>query len=214
MKRKIAIFINLFVFAASFGAWIYMFADKNGGALSTDGITSLKFFTVLSNLLNGLISLIYAVWMLKNKENTIVKKTVKLVGTAAVSLTFLTVCFFLGPVFGYGMMFSGANFWLHLICPVASILSFIIFERGTEIPFKNTFFSVIPTALYAVGYLSNVFINGVGDVNNWNERNDFYGFFLFGNGVAAVIAVSILLITWAFALLMCKLGKALQKKNK
>ncbi len=34
-------------------------------------------------------------------------------------LTFMTIAFFLGPIYGLFSMYQGANFWFHLIVPLA-----------------------------------------------------------------------------------------------
>ena len=47
--RKI---LNIVLPVAVFGAWLHM-ALKAGGMLSSAGIGSLKYFTVLSNMLEG-----------------------------------------------------------------------------------------------------------------------------------------------------------------
>lgn len=169
---------------------------EHGMELSAHGFSSLKFFTVLSNLFNGGVCLAYAFRLWKEKTFGSKQKTVKLLATAAVGLTFLTVMGFLGPLYGYAKMFKGANLWFHLLLPLLSFFSFMVLEQEKKIPFRNTFYAVIPTALYEIGYVSNLLINGIG---TWPDTNDIYGFMNWGIGPAAVIAVVILLVTWLIA---------------
>ncbi len=227
MKRNMAFIFNLFIGIVSFGAWIFMAVlSMEGDTLSSNGFSSLKYFTVLSNLFNGAVCLIYAYWLLRKSRITANRRLLKLMATAAVGLTFLTVMVFLGPLYGYGSMFLGANFWMHLTLPVMSFISFIFLEncqesggsdsqnrdvqsgnfkegnvRASDIPLKKTLITALPTFIYEIGYLGNIAINGIGE---WPNRNDFYGFLLWGWGVGAVVVVVMLLVTWGIALVLRK----------
>ena len=208
MKRKAAVILNLFVGVMSYAAWLWMvFAVSHGGPLTAGGLFSLKFFTNLSNLFNGAVCLVFAVRLIGSGWITQRLKTWKLAGTAAAGLTFCTVMGFLGPVFGYQYMFNGANFFLHFLLPVLSMLSFILLEREGTIPFRYTAWAVAPVALYAAGYLCNVIVQGVGD---WPDRHDFYGFLLWGWPVGIAIAIGLMLFTWLLALLLRRLGGAIE----
>ena len=209
MKRKSAISINLFVGIMSYVAWLWMvFAVSHGGPLADGGVRSLKFFTVLSNLFNGTICLVFAARLMGSGWVTQRLKTWRLMGAAAAGLTFTTVMGFLGPVFGYQYMFNGPNFFLHFLLPVLSMLSFMLFERAGTIPFRNTLWAMAPVLIYSVGYLGNILLHGAGD---WPNRHDFYGFLLWGWPIGVCIAVALVLITWALALIMRRLGGAVGK---
>lgn len=185
------------------------------GELTSNGVSSLKYFTVLSNLFNGVVALIYAGFQIKGKQDTTWLKTLKMVATSAVGLTFLTVAVFLGSIYGYKSMFSGVNFWLHLALPVASIINFIFFEIGEKISFKCTLFSMIPPFIYALGYLCNILINGMGEsVDGLPPANDFYAFLSWGYAIGIVIACIILLATWAICIGLYYAGRANIKKNR
>ncbi len=210
MKKTLTILVNLFIGIMSFGAWLGMFFSAGDGTLSASGFTNLKYFTVLSNLFNGVAAVLYAECLLFGKRITPWLRTLKLTSTAAVGLTFVTVMGFLGPVYGYNTMFIGANFWLHLVLPVGSILSFIILERGVQLPFRYTLWAAVPVVLYEIGYLGNIALHGIGE---WPDRNDFYGFLSWGNGVGAVFTIGIVLITWGIAAVLYRMGKV-RKVNK
>ncbi len=204
-----AIAVNLFVGCMSFISWLYMTLRMDNGILASSGWVSLRYFTVLSNLFNGLIALIYALWLIKGVRITTGKKTLKLTAVSAVGLTFITVMVFLGPLYGYGMMFEGANLWMHLILPVLSFISFIAFEREQRIPFYYTYFAGIPTFVYEVCYVGNIILNGKG---SWPDTNDFYGFLSWGNAIGAVIACAVIFVTWLVAVILQLAGNAGQKK--
>ncbi|MBQ9187786.1 MAG: hypothetical protein IJ138_00520, partial [Clostridia bacterium] len=83
-------------------AWATMaFRWDDSGAFSGMGLYSLRYFTVLSNLLAGLASLLMFIQLIRNKPLQRWLTILRLVASTGVLLTFLTVVLFLGPVFGY-----------------------------------------------------------------------------------------------------------------
>ena len=40
--------------------------------------------------------------------------------------------------------------YMHTLCPILAIISFIFFERQTKITQKQTYYALIPTLIYAV----------------------------------------------------------------
>ena len=197
--KKISIALNLAIAAVTLFAWLKMALriDENG-VLSAPGLHSLKYFTVLSNLLQGVASLIYAVALLTGGAPLAVR-VLKYAATTSVALTFATVVCFLGPVFGFKGMYEGANLWFHLLTPVLAALDFVLLDRSGPIPFAASFVAIVPMALYAAFYVTNLLVNGVGE---GRHTNDWYGFMRGGWSGAAVIAAVIALGTWAMALLM------------
>ncbi len=127
----------------------------------------LRFFTALSNLLCALACLAVAVGRLCGAVPEAVL-VVKFVGTAAVSVTFLTVMCFLGPVvYDYKRMLSGPDLWLHLICPALAIASLLLWDRPAG-GFWLVLLGAAPVPLYGALYLDRVVI-----AKRWE---DFYGF--------------------------------------
>ncbi len=210
-KQNIKIAVNVFVGIMSWLSWMYMaFWNRNVSALSTHGISSLKYFTVLSNLLNGTVSFLYAYVIWKGIAIQKSGKCLKLIATAAVGLTFVTVMVFLGPLYGYASMFKGANLWMHLILPVLSMLSFVILEEDCHVSLRDTVWVMLFPFVYEIGYVMNIVINGKGE---WPDSNDFYAFLNWGNGVGAVIALTILLVTWFVGVMLNQCGKMIGAKN-
>ena len=82
------------------------------------------------------------------------------------------VMVFLGPVFGYGMMFRGLNLFLHLINPLAAMISFLLWERGEALDKGMILWADLPMAVYGVVYLLMVIV-----LRRWP---DFYGFNMSG----------------------------------
>ena len=157
----------------------------------------LRYFTVLSNILCASGALL----MVISRLNGTVPQAVlylKYSGTCAVAVTLLTVLFFLGPVMGYKMLLTGPDFWLHLFCPVLSIVS-LLFRDKVAMGFPFVFLGVLPVALYAVLYVYKVLI--LPEEEGWE---DFYGFNRGGRwpvSLAAMLAGSFL-VSWVLWMLM------------
>lgn len=142
-----------------------------------NGAKTFRYFTTDSNLLAALASLIILPFSLRTffgvtEGLPLWVQTVKYIAVCSVTLTFLTVVCFLAPTQGWGRMFSGANLWLHLICPLLCILSYLFLESRNRLPFSATFAALIPIVLYGAVYLiAVVFVGESG--GGWK---DFYGF--------------------------------------
>ena len=232
-KKKIVIVLNVLIFAFTLlGLGIMLYLNGNGGGLlSSVGWDNLKYFTVLSNILCGIVALVYltqqltdflrrhaernarkqeiqsvsdgptSVW-LKNISCPAWLMTIKLAAAAAVMVTFLVVACFFGPLYGYRYMYLGSNLWFHLIIPVLGMVEFCLLD-GT-IPFRMTFLTGTPALIYGCFYLGNVLINGKGQ---WPDTNDWYGFLNWGWGPAIVIFAVIMLTSWGAACLLRAFNK-------
>ena len=201
MRKRISLILNAAVAAAVLYAWATMtFHLDDSGRLSSSGFAALKYFTVLSNLLMGAAAIVYIVLTLRRGwplPRWAVR--LKLTATAAVGLTFTVVMTFLGPLYGYPAMFAGASLWMHLLVPLAAAADFCLADRSGAVTLRDTFFALLPAGLYGAGYIPNVLIHGVGE---WPNTNDWYSFFAFGNAMAVVIFVVLLLVIWGIALLL------------
>ncbi|MBR4459109.1 MAG: hypothetical protein IKS31_09140 [Clostridia bacterium] len=176
-------------------AWNRMFAAHEVGTLDGSGWAILKYFTVLSNLFQGLVSLVTAVCLLLPARRE--KRWLTLLNYAAavsVGLTFFTVMVYLGPVFGFPFMFQGSNLHFHLIVPVLSMLTWCFVMQG-RIDAREIFFGVSPMLLYGFWYVGNLAVNGI-------EGNDFYFFAHRGWGQAPVSFALMIALAAAIAALL------------
>lgn len=173
----ISLVVNAFNFIAVFLCMLLYFIDKGDGNMAVSGVRAFKYFTNDSNILMALTSIGIIVcdilMLLKEREDIDqLALLLKQVGTVAATVTFLTVMFFLGPTQGYGIMLAGKNLYLHLICPVLAILSYVFTEytqNKKENMFVYSVYGIIPTFLYGIVYLIMVVVVEDG----WE---DFYGF--------------------------------------
>jgi hypothetical protein len=164
------------------------------------GLRSLRYFTVLSNLLEGFGCAVFIAFSLfsKNKDVPRAISVLKFVGCASVTVTFLTVALFLAPVWGAKEMFSSFNLFLHLSIPLLSIAEFVIFEKARP-TVKECFFAALPVFIYGVGYLINVLVNGIGV---FPDSNDWYGFLTWGWGIGAALFAVVCAAAFAVGLLL------------
>ena len=135
-----------------------------------NGARALRFFTILSNLFCACACLAVVfclcsgafprwVWILKY------------IGTAAVTVTLLTVMVFLGPSMGYKNLLTGAGFWYHLVSPLLAIVSFCFLERIYGMSFSLSLLGIAPVLLYGLAYLYKVVL--CPEEKRWE---DFYGY--------------------------------------
>ena len=129
-----------------------------------------RYFTVLSNTLCAAACLAVLICRLGGGVPRAVL-ILKYVGTAAVSVTMLTVLIFLAPhVYDFKLLMSGPDLWLHLICPLIAIVSYAVWDRA-EMRFGAVLLAVLPVILYGGMYLYRVVL--APPEKRWD---DFYGF--------------------------------------
>lgn len=160
-----SIAINAIIFAVTLALVIRCFKREGQWAFE-NGRRAFRFFTVQSNAFCAISALLMCLapgarwaWL------------AKYVGTAAVSVTMLTVFLFLGPSMG-GLkpLLSGGDLFMHLLTPLLAIVSFAIFERR-GMAFATALWGMLPVVLYGVWYLYKAVFAPEG--KNWE---DFYGF--------------------------------------
>ena len=131
----------------------------------------LRYFTALSNLLCAVTALAVAVCRLGGGALPYAVGVLKYVGTAAVTVTMLTVLLFLGPVSkDWKGLLSRADLFLHLINPLLALVSFLFFEK-TAMPAWTIAVGTAPVVLYAILYWYKVI--RAPEPRRWE---DFYGF--------------------------------------
>ena len=154
---------------------VVSFARKDGKWAPGRVRAAFRFFTCQSNVLCAGAALLtavccaggsvpYWVWVLKY------------IGTAAVTVTMLTVFLFLAPsVAGTGkswveVLLTGSDIFMHLLTPLMALVSFCVFEkRGMS--FAESLWGLLPLAIYGPHYLYRILYAPEG--KRWD---DFYGF--------------------------------------
>ena len=188
-----AINVMIIIFAAT-GTGIMIDQPGNSGVFSTTGLANLKYYTVLSNELCLIVAVIWTVFYVFDKRSFTL---LKLIASSAVSLTFVIVSCFLGPLYPDLDMYAGGNRYFHLIVPILGMLDFILLETKGKVPFKYTFIAALTSLIYGSVYLGNIFINGMG--GEWPDTNDWYGFLNWGLPAALLIFLVIVICNFAIA---------------
>lgn len=188
-------------------AIISFFFVKDNDVLVAKNWECFRYFTIDSNVLMAITSIIVIVHNIKsfNKDciqMPIYAKICKFVGTVAVTVTFLTVMFFLGPNMGYKEMLIEGNLYLHLICPLLAIISYILFETGNDFSNKYFYLGLAPTVIYGLIYLILVLIT--------KTRPDFYGFNM--NGLWYISLIAMIAATYGISIGLHKLNLLIGRK--
>ena len=214
---KTSIFMNIMIIVFTIFATFIMFTGikfMHGCEiiLESTKLGVFKFFTVQSNILIAIVSFIFLkneIDILKGKKKEITTRNyiLKLIGTTAVGLTFFIVFAYLGPISKEGIMsmLMNSNLFFHLIIPVMSIMTFVLFEKTNKISFKNTFYGLIPTAMYGFYYLINVLIHM--ENGKVSPIYDFYWFVQNGVWTAFIVVPIIFIITYLISLSLWKLNR-------
>ena len=191
LRPALSLVSNLLIFAIVLVCIfdLVFFPDRPDSA---PRLVIFRYYTTLSNVFAGLLAvpMAYAAVRTLTGKGTRIPRALSLLrysSVSALTLTMMTVLCFLGPLFGYAPMFTGANFWFHLIVPVLAVLSFLFWEPGADFPRKNPFPGIVQTILYGSVYVPRV-LSG-----RWP---DFYGFNIGGRwyiSLAAMLAANLLL---------------------
>ena len=145
-----SILINVAIFTITAFFTIRFF--RNDGKWDIDrGKKAFRFFTCLSNVFCAFTALLTAVFRISGSLPDFVW-ILKYIGTAAVTVTMLTVLLFLGPVYNYKDLLKGSDLFMHMITPLMALVSFCVFEkRGMN--FETALSGLLPVLLYGPLYL-------------------------------------------------------------
>ncbi len=101
-------------------------------------------------------------------------------------------------------MLQNSNLFFHLLIPVLSIITFVLFEKN-NLKFKNIVYVLIPTLMYEIFYLINIFIH----LENGSVLPiyDWYWFAQGGLWQIAIVGPLMLLITYILGIILWKLNR-------
>ncbi len=149
-KQTLRLILNAAIALMVPAAWLYMVFGSEGGTLSDTGVKSLRYFTVLSNLLEGGCSALFLLSFRFRRLRRAVEFG-KYAAAVAVGLTFATVMLVLGPGYGYEHMFLGANLWFHLVVPLLAAAE-SLFLNEAPMGAKENARALLPVLLYGAVY--------------------------------------------------------------
>jgi len=184
--------------------------------------TTFKWFTTDSNLVMLIGSVIFCIFMCK-KWNGKIKQIpyhvhlTKMIMTAMLVLVLVVILGYTAmyPSFKIEMtrkgVYMGSNLLHHVFCPIVSIVTFLLFEESKDIPFKTTFYGLIPVVAYIGFYLAMAYTHQNPD-GTFIEGYDWYGFCRFGVGATIPMAIGGVGIYYLFIWLLWFLNKKIAKK--
>ena len=219
MERRlplIALILDVLIFGLAAFAATWMCLGANG-MLQEGGIGFLKFFTVESNILLGIVAAVAipfdALLLAKKRAASPTALRVAYLGASmGTTLTMLVVIFFLGPTMGFAMMYSSANLFMHLFIPLLGVARVLFFESNKE-PAHLWLWAIAGTvhmAIYGIFYTVNVAVhNGYGSFDY-----DWYGFGANGLAIGLVTFFGLLVGAYLSAVGIVALQRLILSKRK
>ena len=166
------IILNLLVFLVTL-VLVARFFRKDGQWAPEQARFAFRFYTCQSNVLCAVTALLVAVFRLAGSLPGWVWM-LKYIGTAAVTVTMLTVFLFLAPSVGKDwvkvLLKGGNNMFMHLLTPLMALFSFCVLEKQ-GMSFLQCLAGLLPVALYGPMYLYKILFTE--PTKRWE---DFYGF--------------------------------------
>ena len=152
-KNVITLIINsILVILAVIGA--------AGSFLDHERITgSLIYYTQDSNIFLGITSLLYVIFLIRALRNKgagipLWVRKLRYYSICCISVTLFVVLFILAPMAQplgglRWILFTDAMLYQHFLSPVIAIAAFLLLEKKPELRFRETFYALIPTLVYA-----------------------------------------------------------------
>lgn len=149
MKRRniISILLNIGIIISGLYAILHMMLSNKSGVLVAGGIGALYYFTIDSNILLVISSILVVINLLTKRKLNDVIFTIKMIATTNVTLTFIVVVCYLGFVMGWNFMIGGENFFLHIINPILALISYLFCEY-CDLPKRYTILNILPPLIY------------------------------------------------------------------
>lgn len=165
---------NLAIIVFTVYSVLGFFVAGGDGNMKVVGVTAFRYFTVDSNILAAVSSLVVIICAVREYRGLKTPGWVRifnLAATVSVMLTLLTVVCFLGPfVYGYPLMFEGTSLYMHLVTPLIKLASFVWLESINAPRMKRRYmiFGIAPMLAYGAVYCGMVVL-----ARQWE---DFYSF--------------------------------------
>ena len=191
-RNALAIAVQLVIAVATALSVASFFTAGGEGNMLGTGWTAFRYFTIDSNVLvalAGLACIPFEIRALRTGCDELAHWALILyfAGAVSVSVTFMVVIAFLGPIFTYRAMFVGWNIWLHGATPILAVITFMALLRG-PIRLRECLWCLLPVLVYGAVYLVMVIAIGP-DAGGWP---DFYAFNANGTWYVAFIAIGLL----------------------
>ena len=112
-----------------------------------------EYYTVDSNILCLVSSLLMVIFLLKNKKIPRWLSFFKYISTVSLAITFIVVIFILIPMTSFNfkyLLFENALLYQHLLCPILAIITFVFFDQLGNFEVKDTIKGLLFTFIYTI----------------------------------------------------------------
>ena len=126
-------------------------------SINRHGINVFLYYTENSNYFSLIVSLIfcgiliYSLIKHKNLPKFII--ILRYMATICLTITFLVVIFLLVPLkpsMASYLILEDSSLYQHVLCPILSVISFLIFEPAIRLNKREIIWGIIPTIIYGV----------------------------------------------------------------
>ena len=127
-----------------------------------NGLSILYFYTLDSAIIAAIASLLFIIFLLMKKDITEIPTWVlilKYISVCCLTVTLIIVLVILIPQSimsnssypWYSLLISGFHFYLHVLCPIIALISFMFFENDKRFNRKKIlFYPLIATSIYGI----------------------------------------------------------------
>lgn len=172
-RALLALISCIFVFLFTMTCVVICLLEKPSARTPERGALTFHLFTVFSNLVSAVgagLSIPFAAEGVRKERYHVPNWAVRVLymGTISVTITFIFAVVLIFPVKGADLAFGGTNLFMHLLCPMLSILLFLGLESEHQLRKREIYFGLIPFFVYACVYIVEVGI--IGEANGgWRD---------------------------------------------
>jgi len=134
------------------------------GVLSWRLRVLFSYFTIISNTITGFASAFILPFTIEGmrKKRFVTPKWLTMLHYSGTICTTFVLIFALGFILPYDRHFAieGANFYLHIICPIAVLIAYLFMEYSYDYSRKDILICMIPLFTYSLVYLVMVVFIG------------------------------------------------------
>lgn len=143
-KQKLALLMNLISGALQLYALILVFTAR--------GFSPLQYYTVDSNIFACISSFVLVGALLIKGKTPLWVHKLRYFATSCLAVTAVVVLVIIIPASGFQqipeLLFQGTNLWQHTVCPLLSIISFLLFEKEYQLDSNQSIYALVPTFIY------------------------------------------------------------------
>lgn len=181
IRKYAALVLDLIVVIAACAGVLGVMIASIGSFMG--GANSLKYFTIQSNIVVCIVSLIAIIRSFTKAGSSRVWSLIRLACAVSITLTGSVFCFVLAPTFGAGA-WNLNNVLTHVVVPIAAVAAILIGLDLKGLKTLDALWSLIPPFLYvffaAYGYITNMqFAPGINYPYfflNWGSPAGAFGF--------------------------------------